>query len=125
MVPNRGRERHPHDGSRTRAEARVAFPSMEDEDEIPTSTRRFGVLEITSGLPDDSREADEKEVECRLRDLRGRVKAARALVSSTPGLSEILAGDSRKAAPFYMGYGITEEMLRLGVPSAVGRSQEG
>ena len=112
----------PHDGSRTRVEAMVAFPSMEDE--IPTPTRRFTVWETLSGVPDDSREADEKEAERQLRDLRGRVKAARALVSSTPGLSEVLAGDWKKAARFYAGYGITEEMLRPGVLSADGRGQE-
>ncbi len=105
----------PHDGSRTRVEARVAFPSTEDEDEIPTSTRRFGVLEITSGLPDDSREADEEEAERRLRDLRGRVKAARALVSSTPGLAEKLLGNWRKKGIFYARLGITEALFRYGV----------
>lgn len=73
-------------------------------------------LEITSGLTDDSREADEKEAERRLRDLRGRVKAARALVSSTPGLAEILAGDWRKAARFYARFGTSEHSYRYGVP---------
>ena len=49
----------------------------EDAEETATPTRQFSLLEITSGLPDDSREADERAAEPRLRDLRGRVKAAR------------------------------------------------
>ena len=104
----------------TRVEARVAFPSMEDE--IPTPTRRFTVWETTSGLPDDSREADERASERRLRDLRGRVKAARALVSSTPGLSEVLGGNWKKAARFYARFGITQEMFRHGaIPGDLAR----
>ncbi|NNN17439.1 MAG: hypothetical protein HKL79_03655 [Thermoplasmata archaeon] len=89
----------------------------EDGEEIATLTRRFGLMEITSGLPDDSREADEREAERRLRELRGRVKAARALIASIPGLTETLARDWRKAAMFYARLGVTEAMVRHGVPS--------
>ena len=114
-LPTRDLARRSHDGSRTRVEARVAFSSVAEEEEIPTPTRRFTVMEILSGLPDDSREADEKEAECRLRDLRGRVKAARAFVSSTPGLVETLVGDWRRAAWFYARCGITEPAFWFGV----------
>ena len=107
--------RRVHDGSRTRAERRIAFQSLEESDEIPTLTRRFGLPEITSGLPDDSRVADQQESERRIRDLRGRVKAARAVVSRTPGLAETLAGDWRKAASFYARFGVTEATFRRGV----------
>ena len=80
---------------------------------------------ITSGLPDDSREADERAVERRLRDLRARVKAARAVVSTTPGLAETLARDWQKAARFYEQFGITEKQFRHGVSSnALGISME-
>ena len=82
-----------------------------------TRTRRFSLLEITSGLSDDSREEDEREEERRLRDLRGRVKAAREVVATTPGLAEILRGDWKRAAKFYARYGITEGILRNGVPT--------
>ena len=82
-------------------QARVAFSSVEETDEIPTPTRRFTVWEATRGLPDDSREEDERKEGRRLRDLRGRVKRARAVVKSTPGLEETLASDWRKAARFY------------------------
>lgn len=105
-VPPRDPTRRPHDGSRTRVEARVVFPSVEQGDEIPTSTRRFTLLEITSGFPDDSREEDERQQERRLRGLRGRVKRARALVATTPGLAEILQNDWRSAVRFYARFGM-------------------
>ena len=100
------------DYSRTRFESRVAFGGPDEgedaEDElIATPTRQFSLLEITSGLPDDSREADEKQKERRLRDLRGRVKAARAVVSRTPELAEILANDWQKVAAFYARFEVT------------------
>ena len=68
------------------------------------------------GLPDDSREEDEREEERRLRDLRGRVKAARAVVASTPGLTDLLRSDWRKAARFHGRFGVTEVLLHHGVP---------
>ena len=113
---NRGRERRHHDGAKTCLEARIAIPSVEDAEEIPTPRRRFTVWETTSGLPDDSREADEKEAERQLRDLRGRVKATRAVVAGTAGLAETLASDWKRAAAFYDRFGVTEEMVRNGVP---------
>ena len=109
------------DYSRTRFESRVAFGGPdEDEDAedefIAASTRKFSVWEIMSGLPDDSREEDERAAERRLRDLRGRVKAARALVSATPGLADTLRGDWQKAVRFYARFGITEDWFRRGIP---------
>lgn len=119
-MPARNPTRRLHDGSRTRVEARVAFPEPgEGPDEIGTPTRRFTVMETTSGLPDDSREEEERQEERRLRDLRGRVKAARAVVTSTPGLAETLASDWRMAARFYARFGVTEVMFRRGVPGTV------
>jgi hypothetical protein len=106
-----------HDGSRTHLESRIAFPTESDEtEEITASTRRFTLAEITSGLPDDSREEDERREARHLRDLRGRVKHARALVASTPGLAGVLVADWRRAAAFYARFGITEQTLRYGVP---------
>ena len=115
-VPTHDPARRPHDGTRTRVDARVAFPTVEEEEEIPTPNRRFTLLEVTSGLPDASREEDERQEARRLRDVRGRVKRARAVVANTPGLAEILAGNWKKAAMFYARYGITELTFRLGVP---------
>ncbi|MGA8536866.1 MAG: hypothetical protein WB789_05680, partial [Thermoplasmata archaeon] len=50
--------------------------------------------------------------------LRARVKSARALVATTPGMAEALARDWRKAAWFYARFGITEGQFRRGVPPA-------
>ncbi len=104
--------------SRTRAEARVVYRDAdEDVEEIATSTRRFSLLDITSGLPDDSREAEEHEAERRLRDLRGRVKRARAVIARTPRLAETLRSDWQRAVEFSARYGVREEHVRHGVPS--------
>jgi hypothetical protein len=122
LVPAAARDHGPirrlHDSSRTCAEARVAYrDGGEEADGFPTPSRRFSVFEITSGLPDDSREADEKQAELQLRELRGRVKLARAVVSETPGLAEVLRSDWRRAGGFYARYGVTEEMFWNGVPT--------
>ncbi|MGP8076427.1 MAG: hypothetical protein ACLP8Y_06835, partial [Thermoplasmata archaeon] len=123
MVPTPRRFPSPRFGdySRTRFESRLAFGGPDEgenkdaEEFIATPTRRFSLLEITSGLPDDSMEADERAAERRLRELRGRVKAARAAVATTPDLAETLARDWRKAARFYARFGITEAQFRSGV----------
>ena len=107
----------PHDGSRTHLEPRIALPTLGDEpEEFPTAGRTFTLWETTSGLPDDSREEDERSVERHLRDLRGRVKRAHAVVATTPRLAETLVGDWRKAARFYARFDITESLFRHGVP---------
>jgi hypothetical protein len=67
-------------------------------------------------LPDDPRKADERAAERRLRDLRGRVKAARAAISTTPGAEGVLQRDWVKAARFYARFGITEAQFRQGAP---------
>ncbi len=107
------------DYSRTRFESRVAFGGPDEgedaEEFIATPTRQFSLLEITSGLPDDSREADERAAERLECDLRGRVKAARAAVATTPGLADTLARDWQKAAWFYASFGITGEQFRQGM----------
>ncbi|HEY1197759.1 MAG TPA: hypothetical protein VGG32_03420 [Thermoplasmata archaeon] len=105
------------DYSRTRFESRVAFGGPdEDAVGVATPSRQFTLLEITSGLPEDSREADERAAERRLSDLRGRVKAARAAIARTPGAEEVLRRDWIKAARFYARFGVTEAQFRRGVP---------
>ncbi|MGP8159509.1 MAG: hypothetical protein ACLPWO_07915 [Thermoplasmata archaeon] len=109
------------DYSRTRFESRVAFGGPdegENAEEVAAPTRRFSLLEITSGLPDDSREEDERTAEGRLREVRARVKMARAVVATTPGLAETLAANWQKAAHFYAKFGITEERFQQGVPGS-------
>ena len=56
--------------------------------------------------------AEERVAERRLADLRGRVKAARAVISGAPGLAETLTSDWRRAARFYARFGVTEELVR-------------
>ena len=120
------------DYSRTRFESRVAFggpdegevQDAEDQSIIATPTRQFSLLETTSGLPDDSREADERAAERRLRDLRWRVKAARAAISTTPGAEELLRQDWVKAAHFYACFGITEVLFRHGMPAEAAAATE-
>jgi hypothetical protein len=89
-----------------------------DAEEIATPTRRFSLLDITSGLPDDSQEAEEREADQRLRDLRGRVKAARAVIAGTPILAETLKSDWQRAIRFYARFGVTEELVKHGAPPA-------
>jgi hypothetical protein len=50
-----------------------------------------------------------------LRELRARVKAAWAVVATTPGLAETLARGWRRAARFYARQRITEVVFRKGV----------
>ena len=110
-----------HDGSRTHLEARIAFPAEDEElGEVAVQGHRFSLLEITSGLPDDSREADDRAAARHFQDLRGRVKAARAVVAITPGLAETLRADWKRAAGFCARFGISEMEFRHGVPSLVG-----
>jgi hypothetical protein len=109
----------PRDGSRTRAEARTAYrEGAEDEGEEVPINSRFTVWDTTSGLPDDSRDADELAAERRLRDLRGRVKAARAAIGGYPGSWEVLRADWRREAAFYTRFGISQAQFRNGVPRA-------
>ena len=107
-----------HDGSRTHVEAQLAFADTDSEpEEISVQGRRFSLLEITSGLPDDSREEDGRAEARRLSDLRGPVKRARALVSTTPGLAAVLETDWKRTAGFYGRFGINETQFRFGVRS--------
>jgi len=86
--------------------------------EEPASSR-FSVWDITSGLPADSLEEDERQEARHLRDLRGRVKLARAVVSTTAGLAETLAADWTRAALFYARFAISEVQFWQGVPAGI------
>ena len=126
-VRDRDPARRPHDFSRSSFESRIAFggADMAETEEIATPTRQFSIWDITSGLPDDSREEDERREARHLRDLGGRVKHARAKVAATPGLFEALARDWQKAARFYGRFEITERTFRIGVPTEESQSRHG
>jgi hypothetical protein len=113
----------PRDSSRTRAEARAAYRDGDEDSEDSANYHRFSVWDVTSGLPDDSREADERAAARRLCDLRGRVKAARAALSAHPEARETLRSDWRREAAFYSRFGITQSELRKGVPAVVPREE--
>jgi len=98
---------------RTRADACLAFPDVDDGAVEPG---RLTLLDITSGLPHDSRAADERAAARQLRDLRAHVTAARAMVASHSDMAETLARNRRKATWFYARFGITEATFRYGVP---------
>lgn len=110
--------RRVRDGARTRVEARVAFPDHDEPDESLAGSR-FSAWDVTSGLPDDSREADERAAERQLRDLRGRVKVARTVVAREPRLKELLTRDDPNGARFCAQFGITSELLRSGAPGPI------
>jgi hypothetical protein len=63
------------------------------------------------------READERAAhrQRRLRDLRGRVKAARAALAAHPEAQEAIQADWRRGATFHARFGITQEPFRYGV----------
>jgi hypothetical protein len=49
--------------------------------------------------------------------MRARVKAARAIASTTTGLAEVLKRDWSKAERFYAKFDIDETLFRRGVPA--------
>jgi|GEM_PF-489424 len=106
-----------HDGSRTCAESRIAIGTEPDpEASIPSAAgRAFSWWDVTSGLPDDSREADERLAERRLRELRGRVKAARAEVGSPAVAIRFMGAHASALAEFCARWGITPEQFVKGV----------
>jgi hypothetical protein len=59
-------------------------------------------------------ESEERANANRLAELCARVKAARSVVATTPGLAETLARGRRRAAQFYAQFGISETMLLRG-----------
>jgi hypothetical protein len=99
------------DASRTRSEARLAFrtPLVGGEDGL--DDRRYSVLDVTSGLPDDSRDSDERVRAQRLREQRGRVAAAKAVIQAHPGLADVLARDQTKLVRFCAVHHVTPQEL--------------
>jgi hypothetical protein len=103
----------------------VAFPDP-DRDASPNAIRgRFTLLEITSGLADDSRDADERAAARRLADLRGGVKAARKAIATTPGAADAVRADWGKEAAFLARFGVTQAQFRRGVPAGEGEVADG
>lgn len=89
----------------------------EDPDATVAPTRTFTITEVTSSHPDDTRRPHERAEARRLREVRARVKAARAAVSSAPGLSDAVAGDWQRVARFYVRFRVSEQGFRFRVPA--------
>ena len=83
---------------------------------IRRRTASLSWREITSGLPDASREEDERREERRAREMRARAERARAVAANTPGLAEVLARDWKKVGRFNARFSVTEETVQHGVP---------
>ncbi len=72
---------------------------------------RFSLLDVTSGLPDDSREDDQRVRAQVERERLGRVRAARAVIQAHPGLEAVLARDQTKLVRFCAVHHVTPDEL--------------
>ena len=104
---------------KSRARARKEVPVK-----VSSQERAAGFLQehgwdardITANLADEDRADDERKVERHLRDLRSRVKAARAKIAADPSIRQTLATCPEKARAFYAIHGVTEAQVKRGVP---------
>jgi hypothetical protein len=108
------------DSSRSRAEAFIALrePVLEEDPvgALPTPSRgtrsrAFSLLEVTAGLPEDSRDDDQRaraQVEAQR---RGRVAAARAVLQAHPEASALVMRDQTHLRMFCARYGVTPQDL--------------
>ena len=116
-APERTPPRRFRDGSRSRLESRLALPSGEDDDSPEAPLGRFTLADVTSGLPDDSREADERAAARHVGDLRGRVKAARTAAARSLGVAAPLLRDPSRLILFCARFGITSGQFLHGAPT--------
>ncbi|MDE1821490.1 MAG: hypothetical protein KGJ23_12960 [Euryarchaeota archaeon] len=73
--------------------------------------RAFSALDVTAGLPDDSREDDQRVQAQAERERQGRVRAARAVIQAHPGLETVLARDQTKLTLFCAVHHVTPDEL--------------
>ncbi len=94
-------------------------------------SQHFSLLDITAGLPDDSREDDERVRAQGERERQGRVRAARAVIQAHPGLESVLARDQTKLTLFCAVHHVTPDELcphaedNAGVIRAPGTPRDG
>ena len=106
-------EKRPWNGSRT-GQMAIMGPkggSLGIEEEDGVDGRRFSILEVTSGLPDDSRDSDEHFRALIQRQRRGRVAAAQAALEAHPEARELVMRDQTKQRLFCARFGITPQDL--------------
>ncbi len=94
----------PRDARRTRSETRLAFRESEGDG---LDDRRFTALDVTSGLPDDSRDADQRARAWVEAQRRGRVCAALAALEAHPEAREQVFRDQTKLRLFCARFSIT------------------
>ena len=70
-------------------------------------SQHFSLLDVTAGLPDDSREDDQRVRAQVERERQGRVRAARAVIQAHPGLETVLARDQTKLTLFCAVHHVT------------------
>ncbi len=97
------------DGSRTSLAARLCKPleGFGGGDEDGVDDRRFSVLDVTSGLPDDSRDEDQHVRALVERQRQGRVRAAQAALQAHPGAQELVYCDQTRLRMFCARFGVT------------------
>ena len=106
-------EKRPWNGSRT-GQMAIMGPkggSLGIEEEDGVDGRRFSILEVTSGLPDDSRDSDEHFRALIQRQRQGRVAAAQAVLGAHPEARELVMRDQTKQRLFCARFGITPQDL--------------
>ncbi len=115
------------DGSRTRSDARLAYraPLVGGEDGLDDrrfslsdspggvgrvlaeNRRAFSALDVTSGLPDDSRDEDQRARARVEAQRKGRVAAAQAALQAHPEAQELVRRDQTKQRLFCARFSIT------------------
>ena len=99
------------DASRTRSEACLAFRTPLVGGEDATGDRRFTMLDVTSGLPDDSRDEDQHARALLERQRQGRVRAAQEALKAHPEARDLVMRDQTKQRLFCARFGITPQDL--------------
>ena len=119
------------DASRTRSEACLAFrtPLVGGEDGVDDrrfsvsdspggvgrvlaeNRRAFSALDVTSGLPDDSREQDQRARTLVERQRQGRVMAAQEALKAHPEARELVMRDQNRLRMLCARFGVTPQDL--------------
>ena len=110
-VRQRRQPREPASPTRKRDHAKASVEVYGARGVQGRESARFSLLDVTAGLPDDSRE-DDLRVRVQIeRERQGRVRAARAVIQAHPGLETVLARDQTKLVRFCAVHHVTPDEL--------------
>ena len=109
-VRQRRQPREPTAPARKRDHAKASVEAYGARAEGRVS-QRFSLLDVTAGLPDDSREDDQRVRAQVERERQGRVRAARSVIQAHPGLETVLARDQTKLILFCAVHHVTPDEL--------------